>query len=94
MRQRRLSAQGPVVGAVDLGCMGMTTAYDTNELDDEESVCVIHRAVELGVALVEPAFDGGRCCSLCSFPTNGRLTHPSYDGRQVKQPRERQKIEV
>ena len=55
MRQRRLGAQGPEVGAVGLGCMGMTTAYDTNERDDEESVRVIHRAVELGVTLVDTA---------------------------------------
>ena len=55
MRQRRLGAQGPDVGAVGIGCMGMTTAYDTNERDDEESVRVIHRAVELGVSLVDTA---------------------------------------
>jgi aryl-alcohol dehydrogenase-like predicted oxidoreductase len=35
--------------------MGMTTAYDPNERDDEESVRVIHRAVELGVNLVDTA---------------------------------------
>jgi aryl-alcohol dehydrogenase-like predicted oxidoreductase len=55
MRQRRLGARGPEVGAVGLGCMGMTTAYDTNERDDEESVRVIHQAVELGVNLVDTA---------------------------------------
>jgi aryl-alcohol dehydrogenase-like predicted oxidoreductase len=55
MRQRRLSAQGPEVGALCLGCMGMTTAYDTNERDDEESVRVIHWAVELGITLVDTA---------------------------------------
>ena len=55
MRQRRLGAQGPEVGTLGLGCMGMTTAYDTNERDDEESVRVIHRAVELGVSLVDTA---------------------------------------
>src|SRR5215217_2738488 len=35
--------------------MGMTTAYDTNERDDEESVRVIHRAIELGVVLIDTA---------------------------------------
>ena len=55
MRQRRLGAQGREVGTLGLGCMGMTTAYDTNERDDEESVRVIHRAVELGVSLVDTA---------------------------------------
>ncbi|MDQ4003485.1 MAG: aldo/keto reductase [Actinomycetota bacterium] len=55
MRQRRLGTNGPKVGAVGLGCMGMTTAYDTNERDDEESVRVIHRAIELGVVLIDTA---------------------------------------
>ena len=55
MRQRRLGTNGPEVGAVGLGCMGMTTAYDTNERNDEESVRVIHRAIELGVVLVDTA---------------------------------------
>ena len=34
MRQRRLGTNGPEVGAVGLGCMGMTTAYDSYERDD------------------------------------------------------------
>lgn len=55
VRQRRLGTNGPEVGAVGLGCMGMTTAYDTNERDDEESVRVIHRAIELGVVLIDTA---------------------------------------
>ena len=55
MRQRRLGTNGPEVGAVGLGCMGMTTAYDTNERDDEESVRVIHRAIELGINFIDTA---------------------------------------
>jgi aryl-alcohol dehydrogenase-like predicted oxidoreductase len=55
VRQRSLGTNGPKVGAVGLGCMGMTTAYDTNERDDEESVRVIHRAIELGVVLIDTA---------------------------------------
>ena len=55
MKKRRLGTNGPKVGAVGLGCMGMTTAYDTNERDDEESVRVIHRAIELGVVLIDTA---------------------------------------
>ena len=38
-----------------MGCMGMTTAYDPNERDDEESVRVIRRTVELGVTLIDTA---------------------------------------
>ncbi len=55
MRQRKFGTNGPEVGAVGLGCMGMTSLYDTSERDDEESVRVIHRAVELGVALIDTA---------------------------------------
>jgi aryl-alcohol dehydrogenase-like predicted oxidoreductase len=35
--------------------MGMTSLYDTSERDDEESVRVIHRAVELGAVLIDTA---------------------------------------
>jgi aryl-alcohol dehydrogenase-like predicted oxidoreductase len=55
VRQRRLGTNGPEVGAVGLGCMGMTSLYDTSERDDEESVRVIHRAVELGAVLIDTA---------------------------------------
>ena len=55
MRQRRLGTNGPEVGAVGLGCMSMSTAYDTNERDDEESVRVIHRAIELGTNFIDTA---------------------------------------
>ncbi len=55
MRQRRLGTDGPEVGAVGLGCMGMTSLYDTGERDDEESVRVIHRAVEFGAVLIDTA---------------------------------------
>jgi len=51
--QRRL---GPFdVGAIGLGCMGMTWAYDTGPRDDERSAAVIHRAIELGVTLIDTA---------------------------------------
>ena len=51
--QRRL---GPFdVGAVGLGCMGMTWAYNLHSRDDERSAAVIHRAIELGVTLIDTA---------------------------------------
>jgi len=55
VRQRRLGTNGPEVGAVGLGCMSRSTAYDTNERDDEESVRVIHRAIELGTNFIDTA---------------------------------------
>jgi aryl-alcohol dehydrogenase-like predicted oxidoreductase len=52
---RTLGAGGPTVGAIGLGCMGMTWAYSAAERDDEESIAVIHRALELGVTLLDTA---------------------------------------
>ena len=43
------------VGAVGLGCMGMTWAYNTGARDDARSTAVIHRAIELGVTLIDTA---------------------------------------
>ena len=50
---RELWAGGPHVGAVGLGCMGMTHGYDPSMRDDDESVATIRRAVELGVTLID-----------------------------------------
>jgi aryl-alcohol dehydrogenase-like predicted oxidoreductase len=44
---------GLEVGAIGLGCMGMTFAYTTGERDDVESVQVVHRAIDLGVTLID-----------------------------------------
>jgi RpiB/LacA/LacB family sugar-phosphate isomerase len=44
---------GREVGAIGLGCMGMSWAYGAAHRDDEESVRVIHRALELGVTLID-----------------------------------------
>lgn len=52
---RRLGTNGPVVGAIGLGCMGMTWAYAPSERDERRSIHVIHRALELGVTLIDTA---------------------------------------
>ena len=52
---RRLGLDGPEVGAVGLGCMGMSWAYGATERDDEQSVQVIRRALDLGVTLIDTA---------------------------------------
>jgi aryl-alcohol dehydrogenase-like predicted oxidoreductase len=52
---RTLGADGPPVGAVGLGCMGMTWAYSPADRDDATSIAVIHRALELGVTLIDTA---------------------------------------
>ncbi|MFE3649662.1 aldo/keto reductase [Streptomyces sp. NPDC059152] len=58
MRQRRLGAHGPVVSALGLGCMGMSTSYGVP--DDAESLRTLDRAVELGVTLLDTADAYGR----------------------------------
>lgn len=50
---RPLGLNGPDVGAIGLGCMGMSWAYSPAERDDEASIAVIHRALELGVTLLD-----------------------------------------
>lgn len=55
MDDRELWQGGPRVGAVGLGCMGMSWAYSPAERDDERSVATIHRAVERGVTLLDTA---------------------------------------
>jgi len=52
MEQRKLGA-GLVVSGMGLGCMGMSEFYGPG--DDRESIAVIHRAIELGVTLVDTA---------------------------------------
>lgn len=55
MRSTTLGSKGPQVGAIGLGCMGMTHAYDPNGRDDTVSTSVIHQAVDLGVTLIDTA---------------------------------------
>lgn len=55
MKTTTLGSDGPVVGVIGLGCMGMTHAYDPAGRDDATSIGVLHRAVELGVTLIDTA---------------------------------------
>ena len=41
------------VGAIGLGCMGMSWAYGASDRDDARSIDVIHHALELGVTLLD-----------------------------------------
>ena len=53
MQQRELGAQGLKVSALGLGCMGMSEFY--GQADEGEAVATIHRALELGVSLLDTA---------------------------------------
>ena len=56
MPERQLGADGPVVGAIGLGCMGMTYAYEMDvERDDPMSIAVIREAIDRGCTLIDTA---------------------------------------
>jgi aryl-alcohol dehydrogenase-like predicted oxidoreductase len=53
MEQRTLGSQGLRVSAIGLGCMVMSKSYWP--ADDRESMATIHRALDLGVTLLDTA---------------------------------------
>src|ERR1700760_4259827 len=53
MDRRKLGSQGFEVSAEGLGCMGMSYAYGAG--DEEGGIATIHRAIELGVTLLDTA---------------------------------------
>ncbi len=56
MEQRNLG--GLVASAIGLGCMGLSQGY--GPADDAESVRVIHRALDLGVSMLDTAMSYGQ----------------------------------
>jgi aryl-alcohol dehydrogenase-like predicted oxidoreductase len=50
---RRLGAQGLQTSAIGLGCMGMSEFYGPS--NEKESVATIHRALELGITMLDTA---------------------------------------
>jgi aryl-alcohol dehydrogenase-like predicted oxidoreductase len=53
MQTRRLGTRGLEVGAVGLGCMGMSDFYGPR--DEAEAIATIHRALDLGVTMLDTA---------------------------------------
>jgi aryl-alcohol dehydrogenase-like predicted oxidoreductase len=57
MKYRKLGRNGPQVSAIGLGCMSMGIAgtYTSSVRNDDDAVALIHRALELGVTLLDTA---------------------------------------
>ncbi|MEV7324705.1 aldo/keto reductase [Streptomyces sp. NPDC093970] len=55
MERRTIGAGALAVGAVGLGCMPMSWAYSGSRQRGEESVRAVHRALDLGVTLLDTA---------------------------------------
>jgi aryl-alcohol dehydrogenase-like predicted oxidoreductase len=53
MERREIGRSGLVVSAIGLGCMGMSQFY--GPADEAESIRTLHRALELGVTLLDTA---------------------------------------
>lgn len=53
MKTRTLGLNGPEVSAIGLGCMGMSAFYGGG--DEAQSIAVIHRALDVGVTLLDTA---------------------------------------
>lgn len=72
---RTLGPTGSEVGAVGLGCMGMSWAYDPAGRDDERSIAVIRHALDIGVTLIDTADAYGPF-------TNEELVGRALEGRR------------
>jgi aryl-alcohol dehydrogenase-like predicted oxidoreductase len=75
MELRQLGENGPFVSALGLGCMGMSEFYGTG--NDDESVKVIHKAIEEGLNFLDTAdmYGAGR---------NEELVGKSIKGKRDK----------
>ena len=55
MTERTLGRSGLRVSAIGLGCMGMSEFYGPSQMNDDESIRVIHRYLDLGGTFLDTA---------------------------------------
>lgn len=55
LNRRQLGTDGPNVSEIGLGCMGMSEFYDPSEMNDDESIRVIHRYLDAGGNFLDTA---------------------------------------
>jgi aryl-alcohol dehydrogenase-like predicted oxidoreductase len=55
MTERELGKSGLKVSAVGLGCMGMSEFYDPRQMNEEESIRVIHHYLDAGGNFLDTA---------------------------------------
>jgi aryl-alcohol dehydrogenase-like predicted oxidoreductase len=72
MRRTRLGKNGPEISAIGLGCSGMSADYGVP--DDVESIATVHRAIDLGVNLIDTsdAYAGGKNEELLARAIKGK----------------------
>jgi aryl-alcohol dehydrogenase-like predicted oxidoreductase len=72
MQVRRLGNSDLAVSAIGLGCMSMSGTY--GQSDDEQSIAVVHRAIDLGVTFIDSSdmYGWGHNESLLARALRGR----------------------
>jgi len=73
MEIRKIGIHGLEAGSIGLGCMGMSEFYGAG--DDEESITVIHEAIERGVTLLDTA-------DMYGFGKNEELVGKAIKGKR------------
>jgi aryl-alcohol dehydrogenase-like predicted oxidoreductase len=74
MKHRKLGLHGPQVSALGLGCMsiGIAETYTSSVQSDAQAVALIHRALDLGITLLDTADIYGESERLVGEALKGR----------------------